>query len=393
MNHKDQTKPSHEINPSIDFHASVRALSHKGHGVIDHPDGRVFFAKGTWVGDEGRFRVEEKAQNYQFAELVELTVAAPERVEVPCPHRGDNQSSCGGCPWMLVSYPAQVQAKEQRISFLLDKNGIQPTARFPLIAAPSEWGYRNRAQFKTDGKRLGYVAEGTNDLAPIEDCLILNTPMRGILKDLRAKLPNTAWEPTPTHPWSYLEVDDLQKSEEVIPNRRRPFRQGNSEQNEAMKSWIVAALQDRRREDPIVEAFCGSGNFTEALSRAGFSNIVAAEVRGSAIQELTAKELPGVRIMEIDMNDKDVWQQLARKQAQAKILLVDPPREGIEKRKGMFNQLSKLEMIIYISCEPATWARDVKDFQINGWKVAQVTPLDMFPQTPHVELLSVLVKA
>jgi 23S rRNA (uracil1939-C5)-methyltransferase len=393
MNQNDKTNPSHVLNSSIEFKASVRALSHKGHGVIDHSDGRVFFAKGVWIGDVGVFRVEEKAQNYQFAELIELTVAASERVEVPCPHRGDQQHTCGGCPWMLVSYTAQIKAKEQRISFLLDKNGILPILRTPLIAAPSEWGYRNRAQFKTDGKRLGYVSEGTNDLAPIEDCLILNAPMRGILKDLRAQLPNSNWKPTPNHTWSYLEVDDLQKVKEVVPNRRRPFRQGNSEQNEAMKSWIIASLQSRHREDPIVEAFCGSGNFTESLSRSGFSNIVAAEVRGIAIQELKAKELPGVRIMEIDMNDKDVWQQLARQQSQAKILLVDPPREGIEKRKGMFTYLKKLELIIYISCEPATWARDVKDFQLNGWKVAQVTPLDMFPHTPHVEILSILVKA
>lgn len=393
MNHKNQTKPSHELNPSIDFNASVRALSHKGHGVIDHPDGRVFFVKGAWLGEEGRFRVEEKAQNYQFAELIELTKPSPERVPPPCPHQGDTSSSCGGCPWMFVSYPAQMRAKEQRISFLLDKNGIQPTHRLPLIAAPSAWGYRNRAQFKTDGKRLGYVSEGTNDLAPIEDCLILNTTMRELLQGLRAKLPNADWQPNSSHPWSYLDVDDLQKPHEVLPNRRRPFRQGNSEQNIAMKSWIIASLHDRHRDDPIVEAYCGSGNFTEALSQAGFNNILAAEVRGSAVEELKSKGLPGVRIMEIDMNEKEVWRELARKQAQAKILLVDPPREGIEKRKGLFSNLTKLEMIIYISCEPTTWARDVKDFQLSGWRVLQIAPLDMFPHTPHVELLSILVKA
>jgi 23S rRNA (uracil1939-C5)-methyltransferase len=141
-----------------------------------------------------------------------------------------------------------------------------------------------------------------------------------------------------------------------------------------------------------VEAFCGSGNFTESLSRAGFSNILAAEVRGSAIEELTAKKLPGVRILEIDMNENRVWKQLAREQVNAKVLLVDPPREGIEKRRGMFTDLPKLEVLLYISCEPATWARDVKDFQQNGWKVQHLTPIDLFPHTPHVELLSVLTR-
>ena len=293
---------------------------------------------------------------------------------------------------MMVNYEAQVKAKEQRVSFLLDKNTIPVAERLPLVRSEDVLGYRNRAQFKTDGERIGYVSEGTNNLAPIEDCLILNAPMRGLLKDLRAKLPNKDWAPTGGHPWSYLDVDDQQSIDGVQLNRRRPFRQGNSRQNENMKRWILEALRDVRRDYPVMEAFCGSGNFTAALSQAGFSNILAAEVRGAAIQELTAKNLPGVRIMEIDMNEKGVWQQLAKRQPHAKVLLVDPPREGIEKRRGIYKYLDNLEIILYISCEPTTWARDVKDFQQNGWKVRHLTPIDLFPHTPHVELLSVLTR-
>lgn len=389
MTQNDDTHPSHATDSSIEFTAAIRALSHKGHGVVDHPDGRVFFVKGTWPGDAGVFRVSASAQSYDFADLVSLTETSAARVAAPCPHRG----SCGGCPWMMVSYDEQVAAKEQRVTFLLEKNGITPEQRYPLIRSPEVWGYRNRAQFKTDGARIGYVTEGTNNLAPIDDCLILNPPMRSLLRDMRATLPNAAWAPTGQHPWSYLDVDDQQTLGDVVVNRRRPFRQGNSAQNDAMKAWIIGALEHKRRDLPVLEAFCGSGNFTEALSRAGFTNILAAEVRGSAIQELTAKALPGVRIMEIDMTEKGVWQQLARRQPHAKILLVDPPREGIEKRRGLYKYLDNLETILYVSCEPTTWARDVKDFLQHGWRVAQVTPLDLFPHTPHVELLSVLVRA
>lgn len=389
MTQQKNDHPSHTQNSSIEFSGTIRALSHKGLGVVDHPDGRVFFVRGTWPGDAGTFRAPATAQSYDVVELVELSQKFAGRVEAPCPHRG----ACGGCPWMMVSYEEQVKAKEQRVTFLLEKNGITPAQRHPLIPSPSIWGYRNRAQFKTDGARIGYVTEGTNNLAPIDDCLILNPPMRTLLKDLKGTLPNSAWAPTGQHPWSYLDVDDQQTLDTVVLNRRRPFRQGNSAQNEAMKAWIISALEGKRRDLPVLEAFCGSGNFTEALSRAGFTNILAAEVRGSAIEELTARALPGVRIMEIDMNEKGVWQQLARRQPHAKILLVDPPREGIEKRRGLYKYLDNLETILYVSCEPTTWARDVKDFQQNGWRVAQVTPLDMFPHTPHVELLSVLVRA
>lgn len=377
----------------VEFKAKVRVLSHKGHGVIDHPDGRVFFARGTWPGDEGVFTVHEGAKSYDDAQVKSLTVQASERVEIHCPHQGESAGRCGGCSWMGISYEAQLKAKQRRVKFLLDKNGIIPDQLHPIIPSPKIWGYRNRAQFKTDGKQLGYVSEGTNVLAPIEDCLILNEEMRILLKEIKAKLPRDDWRPIGDFPWSYLEVDDQSKCIEVVPNRRRPFRQGNTFQNEAMKTWIAQAVQGVPKDWPVIEAFCGSGNFTEIFSQQGFSNILAAEVRGQAIQELKDKKLLGVRPLEIDMNQKNVWRQLAKGQAEAKVLLVDPPREGLVERRGMFEQLKGLNVFIYISCEPTTWSRDVKDFQQHGWRVAHLTPLDLFPHTPHVELMSLLIKS
>lgn len=375
------------------FTATVRALSHKGLGVINHPDGRSFFVRDGWPAETGRFSVAPGAASYTEARVIEWTERSPSRVPIPCAHQGHSVGQCSGCPWMGVDYSAQLVAKTQRVKFLLEKNQITVGELRPIIAAPAALGYRNRAQFKTDGERIGYVSEGTNVLAPVEDCLVLNNPMRALLRGMRSSLPNSQWAPTEGFPWSYLDVDDEQQLADVVPNRRRPFRQGNTQQNEAMKQWILTSLQEARKDWPVMEAFCGSGNFTEALARAGFENILAAEVRGSAIQELAAKQLPGVRIMEIDMTEKGVWQQLAKRQPHAKILLIDPPREGVEKRRGIFKYLDNLQLILYVSCEPTTWARDVKDFIQHGWRVAHLTPLDLFPHTPHVELLSLLVKA
>lgn len=380
------------MNSSESFYSSVRALSQKGLGVVNHPDGRVFFVRGTWPGDAGRFSVSTSAESYDEAFLEELSIRAPQRSSIPCPHRGERAGQCGGCPWMGIDYQAQLEAKEERVKFLLSKNQIQVEALKAIIPSPSVWGYRNRAQFKTDGERIGYVSEGTNVLAPIESCLVLNKKMTHLLEAMKATLPNESWRPSEKFPWSYLDVDDLQGISDVVPNRRRPFRQGNHEQNLAMKRWIESSLAAYRKDWPVLEAFCGSGNFTDALSRAGFSNILAAEVRGSAVEELRQKNLPGVRIMEVDMTQKGIWQQLVRRQPHTKILIVDPPREGIEKRRGIFKYLDNLQVVLYVSCEPTTWARDVKDFIQNGFKLVEVTPLDLFPHTPHVEILSLLIK-
>lgn len=375
---------------STEFEANVRTLSAKGMGVVTHPDGRIFFVRGGWPGETGIFRITNQAKSYEEVQSVRWLTTSETRVPVPCPHQGTAPGECSGCPWMGISYPEQVKAKEQKIQFLLSKNQLHPKKVHPIVAAPAAFGYRNRAQFKTDGARIGYVSEGTNVLAPIQDCLILNDKMRELLAGLRSSLPKPEWQPNDGFPWSYLDVDDSQALAEVVPNKRRPFRQGNTVQNDAMKSWIVKSLASVPTDWPVIEAFCGSGNLTEALSQVGFSKILAAEVRGVAIEELRAKALPGVQVMEIDMNERGVWQQLAKRSPDAKILLIDPPREGVEKRRGIFDHLKALKMVIYISCEPSTWARDVKDFVQNGWKLEHVTPLDLFPHTHHVEVLSVL---
>ncbi len=370
------------------FEAKVRVLSHKGMGVVDHPDGRMFFAKGVWIGETARFSLTGLEKNYDVIEVDEILNPAPARVEAPCSHHGSHK--CGGCPWMFVSYDEQIKAKDQKIDFLLSKNNIHVEKRLAIIASEQNLGYRNRAQFKTDGEVIGFVTEGTNDLYPIDDCQVLNPKMRDIFLSLKKQLPHAEWKPQGSQSWNYIEVDDQQQSSGIELNRRRPFRQGNSSQNTLMKKWLQDTLVSESKDQPVIEAFCGSGNLTEALSLVGFSNILASEVRGVAIDELKAKKLPGVEIMEIDMNTKNVWQQMARRQPNAKILLVDPPREGIEVRRGMFESLKQLETLVYISCEPNTWARDVKDFQINGWKVVSITPIDLFPHTPHIELMSVL---
>jgi 23S rRNA (uracil1939-C5)-methyltransferase len=373
----------------MEFKAKVRILSHKGYGVVDHPDGRVFFAKRTWPGDEGTFSIEDKAKSYAEAKVVQLDTLSGERKEVECAH----QETCGGCPWMIVNYAEQVRAKEQRVSFLLDKNSIPVKQRFPLIEATEKLGYRNRAQFKTDGKKIGYMSEGSHDLAAIDECLILNDKMKSLFHELKSSLPRSEWQPTGRHPWNFLEVDDAQKIQEIILNKRRPFRQGNTSQNESMKTWLGDVIKDLSPDSAVMEAFCGSGNLTEVFAARGFKTILAAEVRGSALEELRAKKLVGVSVFEIDMNSRGVWKQLAREQKSTKVLLVDPPREGLEERADIFRHLNHLELIIYISCEPTTWSRDIKDFQSQGWMVESLTPLDMFPQTPHIELLTILKRS
>lgn len=371
------------------FQAKIKTLSHKGHGVVNHPDGRVFFAKGLWSDDVVEFEIPDNLKSHETISYKKILEFSDKRVTPPCPHQGVDR--CGGCPWMIVDYETQIATKEAKVDFILSKNKILVENRFPFISSQEILGYRNRAQFKTNGEVLGFVTEGTNDLYPVDDCLVLNNQMRSHLKALNQMLPNPDWKMERASGWSFIEIDDSIDLKNLQINKRRPFRQGNTLQNVQMKLWLKRELEKLDRSFTVLEAFCGSGNLTETICELSFDKIIAAEVRGSALDELKSKKLLNVTVLEVNMSRFGVWNQLARFDKNAQVIIVDPPREGLEEKNGLFESFKNLQKLIYISCEPNTWARDVKDFQKKGWRVESLTPMDLFPHTPHIELLTVLV--
>ncbi|MFP5385035.1 MAG: class I SAM-dependent RNA methyltransferase [Bacteriovoracia bacterium] len=374
------------------FQSKVRDLSHKGLGVIDHPDGRIFFVRGTWPGDEGEFEVAESAPKYSEAKLLRLLKLSSERVEVPCSHRGVKEGACGGCPWMLASYQSQIHYKFKRLEHALGKRSVklEKGVLKKVVPSPETLNYRNRIQLKTNGKKLGYVSEGTSVFAPVDDCLILNPVLHKLFHELKGTLPRMDFHPTDNHKWCYVDLDDEMTISDVVANKRRPFRQGNSDQNEVMRKWVENKFNNIPRHYPVIDLFCGSGNFTEVLSRMGFTNILAVEVQGSALECLRRKNLSGVRVLGLDINQKGAWGLIAKAQPHAKAILIDPPREGITKRRGLYKYLDSLKHIFYISCELDTFSRDIADLARNKWIVEEITPLDLFPHTPHVEMMSSL---
>lgn len=377
------------------FKAKVRDLSHKGLGVVDHPDGRTFFVRGTWPGDEGEFEIPDAAEKYSEALMIKLFTPSDHRVEIKCGYRGFTPGKCGGCPWMIADYNSQLEYKMKRLQHALQKRGVKflDGVLHPIIPSPKILGYRNRVQLKTNGEKLGYVSEGSGTFAPVDECIIMNEKLGEVFSGLKNSLPREEFKPTGNHKWSFIDLDDDMNVTEVQLNKRRPFRQGNTEQNEKMKNWIREKFDFIPRHQPVIDLFCGSGNFTEVLSEMGFTNILAVEVQGSALKVLEDKKLPGVRILALDVSEKGSWAKIAKYQPHAKAILVDPPREGLEKRRGLYKYLDNLEHIFYISCELDTFSRDLSDIERNGWKTLEITPLDLFPHTPHVEILTVLKKS
>ncbi|WP_439100409.1 class I SAM-dependent RNA methyltransferase [Congregibacter sp.] len=386
---KPKSRKRDPIPPGHRFDGSVRDVNSEGQGVVAHPQGRIFFVPGVWPGETGVFEVTSLKGRMGFAKLLSLGEASPRRRPPPCPHHGFASGSCGGCPWLFMDYAEQLARKEQSVTKMLQPLNEALTVA-EIWASPAELGYRNRGQFKTDGQRLGFVAANSREIAEVHDCLVLNDKNRQTLKDLRAQLPNSPWRPDRAKAWTTLDIDDHITATEVSAHQRRPFRQGNSAQNQRMRTWLKDRLLEAGSLDHVLELFAGSGNFTEVLVEVGCQNIVAVDSFQPAIERLNKRALSGVTGLSCDLDRSATAAQLHKPLSSAALLLLDPPRDGLKNIGDYLASAKELRTIIYISCDLATLTRDLKVAMTHDFELQEIQPLDLFPQTPHVETLTVL---
>ncbi|GAB3278855.1 class I SAM-dependent RNA methyltransferase [Parahaliea aestuarii] len=373
------------LNKGTIFSATVRDLSSSGHGVLEHDSGRVVFVPGAWPGEAVTVRVTEVKSRFARSELVKIDSPSPQRRTAPCKLHGQGRDDCGGCPWQFSTYAAQCEAKQRRVEGELGRLGIPPEQMLPLVPSPKELGYRNRAQLRSDGQRLGFLSAGGRELVDVPHCPVLNPAAATHLAGLRDQLPNRQWRPRKRGHWTTIDIDaELGSS----VSQRLPFRQGNDDQNLYMQQWLAQRLDPLPRDAQVLELFAGSGNFTRVLSRAGFADIVAVEAVEEATRALAALALPGVRVQTHNLYQGGAYPRLLRAHREARVLVLDPPRDGLQAAQELFDTRNRLSDVLYISCDLATFCRDSRIILTAGFQALTVQPLDLFPQTPHVELLA-----
>jgi len=373
------------------FEGIVTDLTSGGQGVVKHPSGYTVFVFGVWLHERAVFKISSKRGKVGFAQLVDLLEASPDRRAVPCQFHGSGAGSCGACPWMFVSYPAQLEAKELRVRSVLGRLNISENIQ-SIWPAEKELGYRNRAQLKTNGQKIGFVESQSNGLAPIDDCLVLDEHNRNVLAKLVEAMPRNDWKPHKKHTWTSLDIDESVDVDSVSVNKRLPFQQANTQQNVRMKQWLFGKTQHVDKQKSVLELFCGSGNFTSELSRLEFEKIYAVEGEQVALDRLEEKHFKNVQTLHADLFDEKAVRSLSKITKNCNVLVLDPPRAGFKLCELLLGKKSAINDVFYVSCDLATFARDIKVFIEKGFKVIELQPLDQFPQTPHVELLCHLAR-
>ena len=368
------------------FTGVVRDLSTDGRGVVQAPDGQVVFVAGVWPGEEVEIKRSRRGKSTS-AELISLVKPLDARRTPECEYHRDG--SCGGCPWMFVDYPTQLKQKQARLAKVLERINSN-TAGCSMLGARETLNYRNRAQFKSDGVKLGYVAQGSHEIADVTHCPVLNDVNQVHLRTLRQSLPNSDWRPKKNRQWTTIDIDDERGT--PLVNQRQAFRQGNSEQNEQLRAWLRNRLANLSRPNTVFEMFCGSGNLTEVIAEQVDAPVIAIEGDEMSLDALSARNLSKVKPVRVNLCSKhSIGDDMPICQSDIGVVL-DPPRDGLKEREALKPWFTRAEWVVYVSCDLATWERDAVFLQSCGLDLDEATGLDMFPQTPHIETLSVFTR-
>ncbi len=384
-------------------------------------DGRAVFVPFTLPGETVQVELLEEKKRYARGRAVQILEASPDRISPRCQHFGE----CGGCAYQHLGYTQQLAFKKAIVMDQLQRIGKidHPPVSDP-VPSPTPWHYRNFVQFHptADGK-LGYIHLDGLHILPIEECHLPQKPINqlwpqielgpetesvrlGIRIDTQDDLMLIieGEDPTPpefsvdipisavyTPPSANLTVmagaDHL--IYEIIGQpfqvSARSFFQVNTAMAEKMVQHLLALLPNKPIKN-LVELFAGVGLFSAFLA--------------SRVATLTAIESSGAACHDFAIN-LDQFENVALYQANVEAVLptltitdppemvvLDPPRAGLAPEGHDALMAMQPERMIYISCDPSTLARDARKIVKNGYQLLSVTPFDLFPQTHHIETIS-----
>ena len=394
------------VNTAADFTSGQRIrLTLEGMGELGecsaHADGAHFFVFGGIPGEVVEAEVVRARRRYVAARVVEVHEPSPHRVSPPCPYFWP----CTGCQWQHIAYEHQLALKHEMVRDTLSSvPELADVSVLPVMPSPQQYGYRNHARFTVGPKgSLGYVNRTSREFVQVESCQLMDPWINGALASLSGRCQETSqlsirygvntgeWLiqprllsmgiPMATGQTHYHEAVDGRRYRIASPS----FFQVNTPQAQAMAECIRGML-GLKGSEVLVDAYAGVGTFAGLLA-SQVGRVIAIEESAAALRDARANlaDLPNV-----ELRQGRVEALLASLEPRPDVVLVDPPRAGCHPRA--LEALCELapRKVVYVSCEPKALARDLQHLVAGPFRVEQVQPIDLFPQTHHIECIATL---
>jgi len=420
-------------------------------GVGRAPDGRVAFVPGALPGERVEAEPQKQSERFLHARLIEVLSPASERTIPPCGAFG----RCGGCAAQHMNYDATLRHKRQIVVDALQRIGgiAAPDVR-PVIGMEAPWRYRNKAEYHirrtADGYEIGALEAESHALVPLDDCLLQHPASIRAMREVRAWLnedgaPDVQYLVTRVNTDGRLmtilcgsgrinRIDAL--ADRLFANipemhalyacelARRPahaldgtcrfvrgedsfydellglrfklspqsFFQVNRTQAEHLYEQAIAAANLTGNET-VIDAYCGAGTISLAMAKSA-GRVIGLEIHPAAVRDARENaQLNGLsdKAEFIEGDAKAALADLVKQGVHADVLIVDPPRKGVDPALIGAALRANPSRVVYVSCNPATLARDVKGFVQDGrYRFEYAQPVDLFCWTEHIECVALL---
>lgn len=422
----------------------ITSLNHSGEGVGRY-EGKVYFVPFTVPGDLVEAEPGKQARRFGYARLKEVIRPSPDRVPPLCSH----MERCGGSNLHHISYQAQLELKRKLVADALQRIGNLKEVRvLPTIGMENPYHYRNKAVFhvQADPLAIGFYQTGSHTVIPVRECLLVPPEWGEILTFLETSLRALGQS---AHDLSQVTLRQshhnreimlvlsgrnkiLRGSEwqEVAREVRRHFQQVSTvassngldearvlsgkgvlieqlagfefaisptaffQVNTVMAEVLVQKVAEYGMPtagDTVIDAYCGIGTFSLPLA-AKAGKVIGIEQNPAAVRDArrnaAANEIHNAEFISGDF--EKVLAQIATSSGVIDLLVVDPPRKGLT--PPILQSIAKIMPLrmVYVSCNPATLARDLSSLAGQGYEIKEVQPVDMFPHTAHVECVTLM---
>jgi 23S rRNA (uracil1939-C5)-methyltransferase len=361
-------------NFSVGQKANVKidSLSFNGGRGVGRVEGMVIFVPWTVPGDHVQIEITEVKKSFCLGKLEKILEFSRKRRVAPCPVFG----KCGGCTWQNVVYEEQLVQKQKILeASLREVRKLQELIFEPCLASPTEFHYRNRIQLHKQNGKVGYFARGSREIVAITACPIGE-------EKVSEKIPSLAQEQDGRFEISRSSSGEIRVEAGKRSAEEALFSQVNSGQNERMIENLLNWSASLKFVE-IWDLYCGSGNLTIPLK----NKFSAAAVTGVELSQEAIRQAEQAS-SQITWVSENVSRFLKRQHNASGVLMVlDPPRDGLD--KPALQELLRVlpDQVIYISCNPMTFARDAREM-LKGYSLQKIQGIDMFPQTEHVEVMA-----